>query len=140
MTWIIDTSVAIKWAVEEEGSDRAAQFIGGEVVAPDLLRSELGNALWKKVLRQEIGALQAAAAFAAIEGSLAFVSTERLAGRALEIALSIRHPVYACVYLALAEATDMQILTADRKLIVSCRPTPFAPYLIALDEVSLPGR
>ena len=45
MTWIVDTSVAVKWAVAEEGADLAASFLGGDVVAPDLLRSELANAL-----------------------------------------------------------------------------------------------
>ncbi|WP_052075513.1 type II toxin-antitoxin system VapC family toxin [Sphingomonas taxi] len=120
MTWIVDTSVAVEWAVAEEGADLAASFLGGDVVAPDLLRSELANALWKKVRRNEIDALQAVAGFAAIEDALTFLATDRLAARALDIALAIAHPVYDCLYLALAESTGMRILTADRKLIVNC--------------------
>lgn len=136
MTWIVDTSVAVKWAVAEEGADLAAPFFGGDVVAPDLLRSELGNALWKKVVRGEIGALQANAAFAEIADTLLFLPTDALAHRALEIALTISHPVYDCVYLALAEATGMPILTSDRKLIVNCRDTPFAERLVSLEQAS----
>ncbi len=134
MTWIVDTSVAVKWAVAEEGAELAAPFFGGDVVAPDLLRSELGNALWKKVTRQEIGALQATAAFAEIEAVLPFLPTDALGGRALAIALELRHPVYDCVYLALSEATGMRILTADRKLMLNCRNTSFAGCLVSLEE------
>ena len=136
MTWIVNTSVAVKWAVAEEGSDLAAPFFGGDVVAPDLLCSELGNALWKKVKRNEIGALQATAAFAEIEGMLSFLPTDALAHRALDIALAIDHPVYDCVYLALSEATGMPILTSDRRLIVNCRKTPFAERLVALEQAT----
>lgn len=134
MTWIVDTSVAVKWAVAEEGAELAAPFFGGDVVAPDLLRSELGNALWKKVMRHEIGALQASAAFAEIEAMLSFLPTETVHQRALAIALDLHHPVYDCVYLALSEATGMRILTADRKLMLNCRGTPFAERLVSLDE------
>lgn len=134
MTWIVDTSVAVKWAVAEAGAELAAPFFGGDVVAPDLLRSELGNALWKKVIRQEIGSLQASAAFAEIEAMLSFLPTDMVHQRALAIALDIRHPVYDCVYLALSEATGMRILTADRKLMLNCRDTPFAERLVSLEE------
>jgi predicted nucleic acid-binding protein len=136
LTWIVDTSVAVKWAVAEDGADLAAPFFGGDVVAPDLLRSELGNALWKKVARREIGALQASAAFAEIEGMLAFLPTDRLGQRALGIALEIGHPVYDCVYLALAEATGMPILTVDRKLIGACRDTAFGERLVSLEQAT----
>jgi predicted nucleic acid-binding protein len=136
LTWIVDTSVAVKWAVAEEGSDIAARFFGGDVVAPDLLRSELGNALWKKVTRKEIGALQANAAFAEIEAMLSFLPTGAMAQRALEIALTICHPVYDCVYLALSEATGMPILTSDRKLILNCRDTPFSRHLVLLEHAN----
>ena len=139
MTWIVDTSVAVKWAVDEEGSELAAPFLGGDVVAPDLLRSELANALWKKVRRNEIGALQAVAGFAAIEAALTFLPTDRLAARALDIALTIAHPVYDCVYLALAESTGIRILTADRKLIVNCQGTPFGDWLVSLEAASRAG-
>lgn len=133
MTWIVDTSVAVKWAVAEDGAELAAPFLGGDVVAPDLLRSELANALWKKVRRQEIDALQASSGYAAIEAALVFLPTDRLAARALDIALVIGHPVYDCVYLALAEATGMTILTADRKLILNCTDTDYAGLLVSLE-------
>ena len=138
MTWIVDTSVALKWAVAEEDSDRAAAFLGHDLVAPDLLLSELGNALWKKVSQNEIGAVQAAAAFAEIEAWLPVVATNDVAGRALDIALTLNHPVYDCLYLALAEASGWPILTADMRFIAKRRDTAFHGHVISLAEATLP--
>ena len=138
MTWIVDTSVALKWAVAEEDSDRAAAFLGHDLVAPDLLLSELGNALWKKVSQNEIGAVQAAAAFAEIEAWLPVVATNDVAGRALDIALTLNHPVYDCLYLALAEGSGWPILTAVMLFIAKCRDTAFLGHVISLAEATLP--
>ena len=126
MTWIVDTSVVVKWAVAEEGSDLALPLFGGDVVEPDLLRSELANALLKKVRREEITPLQAIAAFAEIVSSLTFVPTPTLWQRALEIALTLDHPAYDCGYLALAEVSGMKVITADQRLVRGCKGTKFA--------------
>lgn len=139
MTLIVDTSVVLKWAVAEDGSDRAAAFLGSDLVAPELLLGELGNALWKKVGKEEIGPVQAAAAFAEIEAWLPIVTTVPVSRRALEIALVLGHPVYDCLYLALAEATGWNILTADRRLIERCRDTAFAALLTSLDDADASG-
>jgi len=40
-----------------------------------------------------------------------------LVRRALQIATELRHPVYDCFYLALAEAEDAAVVTADRRLV-----------------------
>jgi predicted nucleic acid-binding protein len=40
-----------------------------------------------------------------------------LAGRAFEIAAELRHPVYDCLYVALAEREGATLVTADRHLI-----------------------
>lgn len=126
MTRIVDTSVVVKWAVQEDGSDRALSLLGGDIVAPDLLRSELANALLKKVRRKEISALQATVAFAEVERSLVFVPTPTLWGRALAIALELDHPAYDCGYLALAEMFGMSIVTADERLFNRCLGTEYA--------------
>jgi len=91
------------------------------------------------VRRYEIGALQAVAGFAAIKDALTFLPTDHLAARALDIALAITHPVYDCLYLALAESTGLQILTADRKLIVNCQGTPYGDWLVSLEDASSAG-
>lgn len=129
MTRIVDTSVAVKWAVAEEGSDRALLLYGGDVVAPDLLRPELANALVKKVRRGEIGALQAEAAYAEIEATLTFIPTPGLWRRALAVALALDHPAYDCGYLALAEATGMKVVTADRRFVMRCSGTEFDGFI-----------
>ncbi|MGJ3628099.1 type II toxin-antitoxin system VapC family toxin [Sphingomonas sp. MMS24-JH45] len=51
---VIDASVAVKWFVPEEDSDRAFKIVAlHQLCAPSLLRTEVGNAIWKKLRRGE---------------------------------------------------------------------------------------
>lgn len=48
---VVDASVALKWFVEEEGSDLAAELLMTRALltAPDLIVAEVCNAAWKAV-------------------------------------------------------------------------------------------
>ena len=48
MTLVIDASVALKWFVEEQGSDKARGLLSREerLIAPELLLAEVFNAAW----------------------------------------------------------------------------------------------
>ena len=68
MRLVVDASVAVKWLVEEEYSDVADMLLDGrhELIAPRLMASEVGNALWRKVRMGEIERSHAGALAAAI--------------------------------------------------------------------------
>ncbi len=52
---VIDASVAIKWVVEEDGTESAlALRQQAKLIAPDLLVPECANILWKKAQRNEL--------------------------------------------------------------------------------------
>lgn len=120
MTYVVDSSVAVKWVVPEVLSDEADRILAGEhpLIAPDLLQVEAANALWKKAARKEISGREAGRALEVLaESAIVWWPTPPLLPRALEIARLLRHPVYDCVYLALAERERARLLTADRRLI-----------------------
>jgi len=120
MTLVVDASVALKWSAPEAGSPEAlALFNRGEaILAPDLVISEVANALWKKVGRGEMNAAQAKAALAATaRGYSALTPASGLAERALDLAMRFKHPAYDCFFLALAEARDATFVTADTRLL-----------------------
>lgn len=125
---MIDTSVVVKWAIAEEGSDRAMLWYGGDIAAPEL-KAELANVLWKKVRRREAERLQAEAAYSEILTHLQFLPTNSLDRRALSISLELGHPVYDCCFLALAEALGTTIITADLRLIRTCAGSAFHSLL-----------
>ncbi len=109
MSLVVDASVAIKWFVEEDLSEEAEAILGyGEpLFAPDLLLAEIGNVLWKKVIRGEVAPDQAHEIAAKIEGGIPVLYSIRLLNaRALQIALALGHPVYDCLYIACAEMAD----------------------------------
>ena len=56
MELVVDASVAVKWFVEEEDSERASLLLTGsdQLHCPRLLASEMASALWRKVLRGEL--------------------------------------------------------------------------------------
>jgi predicted nucleic acid-binding protein len=120
MTVVVDASVAVKWVIPEVLSDRADALRGraDRLLAPDLLLTEAANALWKKLLRREIRAREAAQALDLLMASgLELEPSAPLLGRALLLARRLRHPVYDCVYLALARAEGATLVTADRRLL-----------------------
>lgn len=123
---VVDTSVALKWFVPEPGSDRAAELIGQNLFAPNFLRIECANAFRKKIVRNEESVENAVAALEALPRFLTLEPDDALIDRAFQIALELLHPVYDCLFLALAERRNAPLATADEKLVARCRGTPFA--------------
>jgi predicted nucleic acid-binding protein len=61
---------------------------------------------------------------------------ELLERRALELALALEHPIYDCVYLALAERMERRLITADRRFIRALAITQHATRVLALDSLA----
>jgi predicted nucleic acid-binding protein len=123
VTLVVDASVAAKWVLEEDGSDRAnALRAEGGLIAPSLVAAEIGNTLWKAVHR---GLVSRADALVAVEAALlpfdALMANEELLARALEMAMDLSHPIYDCFYLALAERERAPIISADAKLLSAAK-------------------
>jgi predicted nucleic acid-binding protein len=116
---IVDASVAFKWLMPEENDDRAFALIGSAALAaPSLLVAEVANALWKKAHKGEIeSAISFEAEFASLATIVTLLDGTPLVGRALAIGRALDHPVYDCLYLALAEAERDQLVTADRRFL-----------------------
>ena len=115
---VVDASVAVKWLVEEEGSDRADQLLKGHCAlhAPRLLVSEVANAIWRKARAGEIGRGEAGMLVHAIsEMPLYWYNDEGLGVDAVRLALAFDRPAYDCVYLALAHQIGAQVVTADAR-------------------------
>jgi predicted nucleic acid-binding protein len=114
---VVDASVVAKWVLPEVHSDAARDLLSvAEVLAPDLLWAELGNVLWRRWRQKDLDAQMARAMLSDLR-SLEIVNfpVRPLLPPALDIAMSINHGVYDCVYLALAEETDGVMVTADRR-------------------------
>ena len=97
------------------GDSRAeAGLRGGDVAAPDLIVPEVLNAFWK-LARRGIPVPDRATVLGLLD-KIRVVPSLPYAARAAEIADEFDHPVYDCLYLALAEAQGDVLLTADARL------------------------
>ena len=130
---VVDASTALKWVLDEEGSADAAQLLDGRrLLAPALLRTEAANALWSASRRGRLTAEEAADALDLIlRAPLRVVSEDAsLYPRALQLAHLLDHPVYDCVYLALALQRSMPVVTADRRFVqAASRLAEAAPFV-----------
>jgi predicted nucleic acid-binding protein len=119
LSWVVDASIAVKWVIPEALSDLADRVRDGaeDVLAPDLLLVEVANALWRKTTAREISAREADAAFDLVRRSgIDLRPAGPLLPRAMDLARRLDHPVYDCVYLALAEREEATLVTADQRL------------------------
>ena len=67
----------------------------------------------------------------------ALVSATVLAPRAVAIAGQLDHPVYDCLYLALAEAEQADLVTADTRLVGKVQATLCKRRTVSLSEYDL---
>ena len=136
---VVDASVAIKWLVAEDGSDRAETLLDHPLVVPDLLFAECANILWKKVRRRELSEAEAVLAAETLEqAELAVLSARGYVRSATVIAVELDHPAYDGLYLALAEAAGLRLVTADDRLTRRVRGSRFEAIVVSLADVDSP--
>jgi predicted nucleic acid-binding protein len=114
-TLVIDASIAVKWVVQEDGTENAlALRQRHKLIAPELLVAECANILWKKVQRHELSDAEALFAARLLQASdIELLPTRSLLERATRIAIELDHPAYDCLYIALAMERDCRFVTAD---------------------------
>lgn len=131
MLLVLDASVAVKMVTNERGSDLAQALLAHTLVAPDLLATECANALWRK---SRTGSLSEQLAREALDLLLSLdielVASRRLLPSALIIGQMLAHPLYDCLYLALAADIGAPAVTVDNRLYLKARSTPETANLV----------
>ena len=134
----MDASTALKWVLQEEGSEAAAALLDGrELYAPMLLFTEVANALWSATRRGRLTAAEAADALDLItRAPLRQAEYDAaLAPKALRLSFLLDHPVYDCTYLALAMNREVPVITADRRFVSAAgKVAEAAPFVRLLTD------
>jgi predicted nucleic acid-binding protein len=116
---IVDASAVVRII---EGSEPAASFQeallqADLVLAPELMLTEVANALWRL---QRAGQLEADGLQRRLSRAVELVDViepdRHLQAEALALACHLDHPVYDCLYLALARREAAVLVTADKRL------------------------
>ena len=139
MKRVVDASVACKWFFEEDLSAEAQALAATRYVllAPDLIIAECANVAWRRVRDGQIALEQAEALLRALpdwfEG---LIPSAQLHEAAFRIARSLNHPVYDCLYIALAVRDAVPLVTADAALAKRVRDTPWEKLVELLGDRS----
>lgn len=116
---VLDASAVVRII---EGAEPAAPFHEAVlkadlVLAPELMLTEVANALWRL---QRAGQLEADGLQRRLSRAADLVDViepdRHLQAEALALACHLDHPVYDCLYLALARREAAVLLTADKRL------------------------
>ena len=121
---VVDASVAFKWLVREEHTDKALTILRVTAdsqdirpTAPYLMPFEVANALHRRVTQGELSVEAAADLIGGLLSSrLELHQPPNLHLRALELASQLSQgAVYDSHYLALAESLGCELWTADQR-------------------------
>lgn len=122
MTVVVDASVAVKWLLPESGSISAQELLADNhnLVGPSLLRVEVAAAIARKVRFEELDVQDGDNAITLWlqflrDGVITLSPDEADLPHAWNIAVDLKHPLQDCLYLALAERIEAQLITADAK-------------------------
>lgn len=135
---VVDASVAVKWVVEETDSNPARSLAGASLEAPDLLLVECANILWKKVRIGDLTRQDARGCLdVLVQAPVNFTADRELLAPAMDISFELRHPIYDCLYLALAIRREIPLVTADERLTNAARKLrKFAGRIVLLAELA----
>jgi predicted nucleic acid-binding protein len=111
---VVDTSVALKWVLPEAAAELAKRVLGQSLIAPDVWRVEAANGLRKSVRRGDASESEARDWLSILEAApVEDVPTATILRQGLDLAMALNHPIYDCLFLALAVDRGCRLLTAD---------------------------
>jgi len=125
--FVVDASVAIKWLSPFRLESLVPQSRGlldrwqqgaVELIAPDLIWLEVASAHWKAVRQNRCTSSDAETSLATLHSQdLPTVPSEQFIELALRIALQHGRTVYDSLYVALAVTLNLELITADEKMV-----------------------
>jgi len=122
--YVLDASVALKAQLTEAGSDQARKlvldFISGEIqlIAPSTILVEIGHALTRAERRGIIPVGDSERLYKGfLRASPRLIDFPQLLFRAITLSSETRTGVYDCLYVALAEREECELITADERLV-----------------------
>lgn len=115
---IFDASLILKWYLPTDPlfEPAVAARRDVEALAPTLVLAELGNAFWKYVRAGLIDVEEACSVVGSVAGRLELIPDAELIEAAQRLSVDLDHPVYDCLYLALARRENLPLVTVDNRL------------------------
>ena len=124
MKFVLDSSVAVKWAIPEVDSDKAVrlrdEFVRRihDLIAPDFAPIEIAHALTRAERQGRIAAEQVEQFLLDLIHTLPELHPWfPLLPDAVALSLKKRIGIYDCLYIALAEQEQCKVVTADERLV-----------------------
>ena len=133
--YTLDTSIAVKWFLKEEDSDKAKDLLNRheakeiELFVPDLLLIELANVLhYSKCYQSEelanvlhynrcYGSDEITKIVTDVRQNLSVILlNDQIIDKALYLSTKFEVPVYDTVFLAVAVQSDRPLITADERM------------------------
>ena len=137
--YVVDASVVVKWFLLEDHTESARSLLneGFTLFAPDLVRAEVGNVMWKRWRRGDVSAEAAEEALRHLGRLPLRIRTSRpLMATAWKVSEQFGRSFYDGLYVALAEWTDSALVTADRKLYNALRESDLSGRLIWVEDLN----
>ncbi|HEV2948262.1 MAG TPA: type II toxin-antitoxin system VapC family toxin [Gemmataceae bacterium] len=129
MIYVLDSNVAVKWVLTEALSDKAQLLRDDfknnfhQLISPDILPAEIIHALTRAERQNRISPPEGGKLFADIMSTPPrFFQYQPLIPRAYVIASQAKIGVYDCLYVALSEQENCQLVTADDRLVKVLQP------------------
>jgi predicted nucleic acid-binding protein len=112
---IVDASVAVQWIAPEPGHEISASLLGRtDLAAPTFMLLEVANGLRRKLAAGDVSEQQALFGLTEIERTVRlFEPPMAVVSAALKLAMMVSHPIYDCLYVAMAEQVGGKFATRD---------------------------
>jgi predicted nucleic acid-binding protein len=122
---VLDASVATKLYVREPDSELAVALFDDLrflFIAPDVFLPEVVNALLRQTREGQLSTEALDQALFDLDATLPqLIPSKSLIEAAVMLARNIGHPIYDCLYIALAERWDTAFITADLEFERKCQ-------------------
>jgi len=115
---VVDASVAVKWFIEEDRAKSAKALIdsGRELWAPSFILLEVAHSLFVAARQGRTTIHAGARAEEVLPKALhTLVPDAELLAEAAQVMRRFEHPIYDCLYVALARSTGLPLVTADER-------------------------